>query len=480
MTASRFALTAIVARRLSEDTFGQFAYAQWLVDLAFLACSFGATGVASRYLAEYRTQPDLLAAFMARWRPFAFGLPFLASGAVVLGAQVSNLRISATAFAMLALWTGANGYWLMQTAALTGLQRFDQIFRANVLGAVVMLVGVVVLPLNGDAIAKLFGLMAAASAAASIVGIALTRRRAFASTGIIERASWRRIRSYAFNIWVTALLWSLVWSRGEMPIVRSYLGDAGVASYAAAMTLFGGFIQGVMLAVSGVAPQLTMLWGSGRRDEAIATARTVMDIQLLLCGAGALVLIFVGKELVALAFGSSYQQASAPLAIFAVGLLAMAISSQNHVLQIATDARFSRNASLLGLVLLFGMAIVLTPLYGLRGAAFARAGTMDVLALVSLIVVAGRWGRGAITTRNVVIVVAVVSVCAFAVAWFDDTKFFVRAVFFIVALVVVGLTMQDRHGRLLALLVPRFVLKRSRKGVSEDLQDQEADMVRGL
>lgn len=464
LTAARFALVAIVARRLLPVGFGQFAYAQWLVDLAFLVCSLGATGVASRYIAEYRTRPERLAALMVRWRPFAFGLPVLASGAVLLGALLSGLHLDGPALSMLALWAVTNGFWSMQTAALTGLQRFDLVFRANVLAAVIMLTGVLVLPLYGDSVVLLFGLMAIACGAAATVGIPAIRHLAASPVGSIEPGGWRSIRGYAVNIWITALLWSLVWSRGEMPIVRAYLGDAGVAQYAAAMTLFGGAIQGVMLAVSGVAPQLTMLWGSGRRKEAIATARTVMDVQLLFCGAGALLLICLGPELVSAAFGNTYREASAPLAIFALGLLAMAVSSQNHVLQIETDARFSRNTTLIGLVLLFTAAIVLTPRYGLSGAAMARAGTMLLLALISIVVVARRWGLESISAQNVLVVTAVVGASAAALAWNKGSDVLERAALLGAALFMLAALLRDRNGRLLSLALPHYLWTCGRSG----------------
>lgn len=475
LTAARFALVAIVAKRLSQAGFGQFAYAQWLVDLTFLVCSLGATGVVGRYAAEYRTRPERLAALMVRWRPFAFGLPVLASGAVLLGVLLTGLHLDATALSMLAIWTATNGLWAMQTAALVGLQRFDLIFRANALAAVIMLAGVLMLPLQGEDIAPLLGLMAIACGAAATVGIHAVRQLTVGAVGSIEPDGWRSIRGYAVNIWITALLWSLVWSRGEMPVVRAYLGDAGVAQYAAALTLFGGAIQGVMLAVSGVLPQLTMLWGSGRRDEAIATARSVMDVQLLFCGAGALLLICLGPELVSFAFGSAYRQASAPLAIFAVGLLAMAVSSQNHVLQIETDARFSRNTMLIGLVLLFGAAIVLTPRYGLSGAAMARAGTMLLLALISLVVVARRWGLESITGQNVLAVTAVVGASAAALAWNEVSNVLQRIALLGVGLFMLAALLRNRNGQLLSLALPQIVWARSRSGDISARKGNQAD-----
>ena len=69
LTGSRFVLAAILARRLAQTGYGQYAYGQCLVDLSFLLCSLGATGAVSRYAAEYRHDPALLAAFMRRWQP---------------------------------------------------------------------------------------------------------------------------------------------------------------------------------------------------------------------------------------------------------------------------------------------------------------------------------------------------------------------------------------------------------------------------
>lgn len=458
LTGARFAFAAIVARRLVQAGFGQFAYGQWLVDLAFLVCSIGMAGVASRYVAEYHTRPEKLAALMVRWRPFAFGLPILSSGGVLLGAFISGLHLDHAGLLLLAVWAAANGFWAMQTAVLTGMQRFDLIFRATAFAAAIMIVGALILPLDHDGVGILFGLMATAFGAAAVVGLATSRRLISGVIGFIERDDWRGIRRYAFNIWITALLWSLVWSRGEMPIVRAYLGDAGVAHYAAALTLFGGAIQGAMLAVSGIAPQLTMLWGSDRRDEAIAAARTVMDVQLLFCGAGALLLIYLGPELISLAFGKSYRDAAAPLTVFAVGLLAMGVSAQNYILQLATDARFSRNITLVGLVTLFGAAIALTPLYGLVGTAIARAGTMLVMAGAALVAITRRWGGTAITGRNVLIVAAVVGASASSLAWRASPPL-VRVILLGLGLVVLGLSLRDRQGRLLSAVVPAIFLR---------------------
>jgi len=267
LSGARFGLAAILARRLSQAGYGQFAYAQWLVDLAFLICSLGVNAAATRFIAEYRSRPAALAAITKYWWPFALGIPLLAGCFVLLGAFLFEVHLSPTAMMCLSLWAFSSGVWAMQTAALSGLQRFDLIFFANVIAAFMLLVGTsLVRVIDGD-MSTIFLVMAAASCMASLVGISATLRLASVTPAPLNAASWRSIRTYSANMWATSLLASLVWSRGELPIVRAELGDAGVAQYAAALTIFGGVMQGTMLAVSAVAPKLTRLWGEGARTK---------------------------------------------------------------------------------------------------------------------------------------------------------------------------------------------------------------------
>src|SRR4051812_39545809 len=85
MSASRILVMSIIARKLRADVFGQFAYAQWLVDISILTCSLGATGAVSRYLAEFRADPGRSAAFLRRWTIAALVMPCLSGVAAVIG-----------------------------------------------------------------------------------------------------------------------------------------------------------------------------------------------------------------------------------------------------------------------------------------------------------------------------------------------------------------------------------------------------------
>jgi O-antigen/teichoic acid export membrane protein len=466
LTASRFALSAIMARRLSQSAFGQYAYGQWMIDVAFLVCSLGVTGAASRFLVEYKNKPELLAAFVRKWRPWAFGLPWLTGAVVVAGAWLSNLNLTPVALVMLVLWAIASGLWAMQTAALVGMQRFDLVFFANAIAGVVMLGGVWALPLDPASPGMVFALMGAACSCAALVGFSKTGslvKDALATSERIEPTRWRVIRLYALNMWLTALLWSLVWSRGEFPIVRSYLGDAGVAHYTVALALFGGAVQAVMLGVSGVAQHLTRLWGEGQFTEAVAIARDIMDAQLLLCTLGGLSMICLGPEMVTLLFGQGYRDSAAPLALLGFGLLGMAVSCQNHVLQIATDARFNRNTTLLGLLTLFGLAFVLIPRFGLAGAAAARAGTMLLLTAISIGAIVKRFGMASMSVRNVLVSTSITGLVAGFTLSRDSVALLGRALMLVTSVTIVVALLRGRNDQLLCLSWTRSIWSRIRR-----------------
>lgn len=407
MTASRFAVTAILARRLSIDAFGQYAYSQWLVDIGFMICALGATGVASRYLAEYRHQPPMLVAILRRWRPFSFGLSFAGALAAIFGAWLSGLTFDAVGYSLLLCWGCATGLWGMHTSALSGLQRFDLIFFANLLAAAIMIVGSVMVPFEDGNLVTLFAIMATASTAAALIGIRPIAAASQGTAAVLDFKQSRAIFGYAINIWITALLWSLVWSRGEVPVIRGLLGDEAVARYAVALTLYGGAVAGVMLGVSGIAPQITRYWGEGQQPAAVSLCRRAMDLQLLLSGLGTLTLIWLAPELMRLGFGERYQDSAMLLSVLALGLPALTVASHNHLLQIMTDALYNRNTTLLGVILLLGFSWAGVSVLGLTGAAWSRAMTLLILSAITFVVCWRCWGSASLGMANVVLVVVV-------------------------------------------------------------------------
>jgi O-antigen/teichoic acid export membrane protein len=259
-------------------------------------------------------------------------------------------------------------------------------------------------------------------------------------------------------MWLTALLSSLVWSRGEYPIVRAMLADQGIATYAAAMAIFGGALQGVMLGVSAIAPYLTRLIGEGRRTTALAVARRVMDFQLLACGLAALSLSLLGPELLTLAFGDRFTGAAPALAVLSIAVVSLALSAQNHLLQIQTDGRYTRNAAIVGAAMLFGLALVLIPSGNLVGAALARALTMLALAAASVVLTGMKWGFDAVSIKNFLIVTVMVTLAS----GINGLALPTRAAFLGLAVAALTAFLRDRDGVPLVVLAVRRVLPAGR------------------
>jgi len=430
---------AFVARRISHSGFGQFTYIQWLIDTAILVCSFGTTGAIARYAAELGQNPAQLASFLRHWQRWAALASLFGGVAAVIGSWVTHIELGPTGYAVLFVWAVCQGVWTMQTAALTGCQRFDLISLANVIFALVAVVGLLLLPPSEEWPVLLFGLIAIASASGACVGIAVINGRATRLASDLEESQWRAIRRYAANTWVTALLSSFVWSRGEYPLVRAIVGDGGLAHYAAAMAFFAGGAQLVMLGVSGVTPHLTALWGQQLTESTITTARRIMDLQLLICGTVALGLALFAAEILEITFGSGYRDAGATLSVLALGLVAFAVSAPNHLLQLATNAGFSRNAAVAGVVLLLTLTLAFVPMLELIGAGLARSVTMLSVALVTAGMTRSKWGSRSASISNLVIAAGLVSGAIAIVTWRPDLGLLERVILFAVCVSLLGL-----------------------------------------
>lgn len=459
LTGSRFLLLAILARRLDAHALGLYAYAQWMVDIGFLVSSFGATGAASRYIAEFRSRPSRMRAFLRLWRIPAFLLPMVGAFVAVLGARFTGAEVTSAGLGAMMVWALFSGLWGMQTSVLTGLQRFDLVFLANLLASMVMLLGVAIMPIAPQDPSSPFLIMGAGCAVAFTVGFLPVQRLSRLGDADAEILEMGSIIRYCMNIWITALLWSLVWSRGEVPLVRHFLGDAQLANYTVALSLVGGAIAGVMLGVGGIAPQVTRLLGDDEVEEAVKLCRKVGDWQLILSGGAAAILIWLAPELLRWAFGPTYTSAVPALGLLAAGLPALSFSMHNHFLQIQTGARFNRDTTLLGLVVLGVASILLIPGFGIEGAALARVSTLWLLAVVSATIFSSRAKPTGVNLVGFSTVTLVTATSAMFVTLFPDTPVWIRMPLALTIPLVLGFIIRDADGGLVINTLVRKVMR---------------------
>lgn len=395
--ATRFLILMLLARLFPQAQVGQFVYVLFLVDLSFLFVSFGMNGVASRYLAEYASAPEHRARFFVWWcRRSLWVLP-AAGAAVVLAAMASGLAMPPAALAAIALWAMAYAAQALILAAFVGLQRFDQVFAVSAIGAVAALTAVLLAVFMSLPLAGLYALMAVACLISLIASLRVFSPLWHEGRSASEPAGfWTGVASYSLNMWLTVFLLALVWSRGELPVVRHWLGDVALAHYGVALSIMAGLMTAVMLGISGFAVQVTRLWGEGRKTDAYALCRKVSEWQMVIAALGAAFVVCFNKELVTLVFGEAYADSAAFLAVMVCGVPVMALAMQNHLIQIKTDGRFSRNVAVLGVIVLLALAVSFVPYAGGSGAALARAVTMGLMGASSIAYVLMRMDAAAL------------------------------------------------------------------------------------
>jgi len=403
----RFALFAALARLAPTSTVGAFALAQWVADMSAMVCSLGLMAIAPRFLPELRDDPLRLHQFLAHWKRWRRALLLLAAIAGTLGSIWMNSKAEWSVHVATAAWATAATALGLQTALLTGFQRFDLILRANIWNGVTALLFVSITAL----IAPQVHYLSMAMALAVLVSLWLCRLPVQAAPSIAGRntaetaTGWgvdvATLKAFAFNSWLMALLWALAWSRGELPILNHFEGPEQVALFSAATVLAGGAIQFILLGTAAVGPHLTRLWFTDRHAEAIRTAQTAMSVQLLISGLLSLFLMLLGSHLLNWIFGGRYEPAYSTLAILALTLPAFSTAAQSHLLQILSNGVINRNLLLLVVAVLMISAWFLVPQLGRDGAAWARLLAIGLYAVALVGLCVSKFGWSVVPARNV-------------------------------------------------------------------------------
>jgi O-antigen/teichoic acid export membrane protein len=369
LSVGRFCGSILLSRRLGVSEYGHFVFLQWTVDITFLMLAFGLTGMATRYYAEYHCDEEQQASFERLF--IARGLAVVCAVTVATPLFEAALGTRHTPFSMLATasWAATNAVWALLLARVQGLRNFKLLARATGAYAFVTLLGTVLLP-QGSTAAGAAAFMAVATAAACL----LTARPLPRSDGrsAVLPFDAKAASRFGINLWLTGIASTLVWSRGEIALVRYLLSPEALAKYSVALTLASLGTQGIMLLTSAVAPHLTALWGSGGTSLAAGLSRRLTDLLLLAAGAAAMTIILFSETIVRVTFGSSFVESGTPLSILGLGSLGLASAATNHLLQLSTNARLTRNMNIAGCAALFALGFPAVTIGGIEGAAIAR------------------------------------------------------------------------------------------------------------
>lgn len=372
LTGGRFLITILLANKLGVSEFGRFAFSQWLVDMVFLSLAFGLPGSASRFFAELRTQSANLLAFERLFLPRSLVVVVAVAVVSPLVALTFNGEVDLKFALLQAGWSASAAVWALLLARAQGLQQFKRMAISNGVYVVIALGGCALFPKEGVPVSSAMMLIIIATVAAAIstwLPLPMSEnKRTIESSDL----NLRMLKMFGVNIWITSLVSALVWSRGELVIVRSELGVSDVAIYSIALSLAGIATQGLMLLTGALGPHLTQMWGAGKHEEAINLCRRITDMLTLTAGILAIFLMAFAPELIRFTFGPAYAEAKVSLAILGLGTIGLASAAANQLLQIKTNGVFARNANFIGAFGLFVAAIPLVKLVGMDGAAMSR------------------------------------------------------------------------------------------------------------
>lgn len=387
-TVGRMAIVIILARRLGPESFGVYVFVQWLIDMTFLLFSVGLGGVATRFFPQNSgKEADKIPGFN-RWffRTGAFAILLASCFAAISVFEFTQLRNLAVIAAVLLLTTTSSAYALLSARA-QGLFQYKLVAASSALLVIGILTGLA-LPLGKFGLFVVLVVMGVANLLAGAL-LAIYTRSSMATTCTcpmpLGKAHSAQIFQFATNTWVTSFVASLVWARGELPLVKSYLGETEVGYYAIGLTLSGLINHGLGLLTGALWPYIAREWDSGNREELLRFSCVVTNLLMLVAGVAAGFVICFAPYIVTLLFSDKFLPSSNLVLIFAVGALGLTSGSAHLVVHVATNGRFARNVTFVGGVSLFVAAFALIPRFGIEGAAAARTVTQIGIAILTFV-----------------------------------------------------------------------------------------------
>jgi O-antigen/teichoic acid export membrane protein len=395
------AIVVILARKLGPESFGLFVFMQWIIDMTFMVFSVGLSGVATRFFPQYvgKEAEDISSFNYWFFRAGVFSTLLTGCFAGLAVYLYSDFRNFAGVAAIMFL-AAATSILALLGARAQGLFQFKRNAVSSAIFVVVALSGLVLLQGRGDLLAVVV-IMGAANLTAGIFLAFSIRSQGTVSRPVpLAKPHSEQIFRYATNAWVTSITASLVWARGEIPVVKSYLGDASVGYYSIGLTLSGIINQGVALFTGALWPQIARAWDNENKNELAQFSSVVTNLLMLIAGLAAGFIICFAPYVVTLLFGEKFLPSSSLVLILALGALGLTSGCAHLVIQVATDGKFARDITIAGAVFLYGAAFILIPRFGIEGAAVARSATQIGMALLTLVWIGKVLGHTAGTRHN--------------------------------------------------------------------------------
>jgi O-antigen/teichoic acid export membrane protein len=361
-------LLTLAGRFLSADDYGRFSYALALTTILETVMDIGLSQVTTRTVARRQE-------YAAEFFQHVLGLKlvWVAGGLLLLVVMAPILRSDRETIRLCYLMgvsSAVRSYLVTTRGLLQGLDRFDLETVVVVADRVLLLVtGAGVLwagyGLLGLALAfvgsRLLMLMAVSILIRRVVGRVQPR---------FNRNAWRDLQAAALPLGFFMLALN-TYSYIDTVILGVMRTDAETGWYAASYRIYEGLTYAPSILAAVVTPRLSSLFVDDRvahRGLLMRTLGASIALGVLLGGAA----MMVARPIVVLLFGEAYAPAGAPLQVLAGGSVFVFGTWILHSAAISTnlDRRLLLTTAV-GLVANVVLNVMLIPLWGIRGAAWA-------------------------------------------------------------------------------------------------------------
>jgi len=385
--AGRLLITIHIARFLGPRVYGPLVFTQWCAETLAIVSSLGLPSVLTRYCSEIvSTRQPIRRARIVLFLRAAVGSLLLAaivSASVFLWVERSE---PAVVVILSICWTLAALSLSIANAANFGLLRFDLILLSNISYAATGLLASHTLITKGNVVSAMFVWILAAlvGTLVSLGGLRLQKIEDN-SHNEIQLTSAREMYRYALNTWIGQLTASILWTRGEMGVLRSLVSNQDIAHYGVATTLSGLVSQGVNLLQGGITPHLSLDWKRNNHLRIEKTLRVLSSLTFFASAIGALLCVLFAPEIVSILFGTAFAAAAPSLSIIAIGATAAGTGTINMAVQFSTNGTFQRNTTIIGAAALIFSAFILVKVLGIEGAALARTLTLTGIGFLTVL-----------------------------------------------------------------------------------------------
>lgn len=373
-----FFLSIIVVRLLTNEQYGILSFVDYLTSVFFAFISLGIPATILRFVAGFDAK-EQASYIKSLFRSsvfiilvtFLIGIGFLW---IILNLfpQIQTYLSGSFYYLFLFILAGFPGIlYTIFSSLFEGLNRFDLTSKISIIATFTNFFLVTFLLLSG------FGLYAIITATIvsgsfSLILISLWfRRLGFAKKTERPKFPFRRVRNYAFLVFVMTVLDLLVWNRIGNFFLGAYgsIEDVGYFNLAYSFSfIITSFIASSML--GSLKPVFTNLYESGKKSQLSKLFRKSMVYTLVLVLPLILSMFFFSDDVITLVYTNRYLAASVPMKILFLALSLSVVASPAGMIIYSLE-RLDFPIKVHSILFVFEILLItnFVPIYGVVGMA---------------------------------------------------------------------------------------------------------------